>query len=193
MTTTFESCFAEQLQSFIHYRYALGYAQSSALKSNLKKLDRYLPKTWDNKEFPVSFFLEFKKSLTGSPRTQNDTLSCAKRFFDYMVRIDQASYNPFLNIPPEKEHAFIPFIFSRKETDALLRAVIRHIRPDETHFFKDMMVYTAILLLARCGMRISEPFRLHLTHYRPDDLTLYIEKTKFGKDRLIAIPQTVTT
>lgn len=193
MTMTFKSCLAEQLQAFIHYRDALGYAQTTTLKSHLKTLDRYLPKTWDHKEFPASFFLEFKKKLTGSPRSKNNTLSCAKRFFDYMVRIDQASCNPFLAIPPEKEHAFIPFIFSQKETDALLCAVIRQIRPDETHFLKDMMIYIAMVLLARCGMRISEPFRLNLTHYRPDDLTLYIEKTKFSKDRLIAVPKTVAT
>jgi integrase len=49
------------------------------------------------------------------------------------------------------------------------------------------------LLLARCGMRISEPLNLLNHHYRTDDATLYIEKTKFKKDRLIPIPKAVTT
>jgi len=34
------------------------------------------------------------------------------------------------------------------------------------------------------------PFRL-VKHYRKDDVTLYIEKTKFSKDRLIPVPKTV--
>ena len=50
---------------------------------------------------------------------------------------------------------------------------------------KDLAVYLAILLLARCGMRISEPVRLLKHHYRQSEQTLYIEKTKFKKDRLI--------
>ena len=40
-------------------------------------------------------------------------------------------------------------------------------------------------------MRISEPLRLRLHHYRKDDATLYIEETKFKKDRLIPIPKAV--
>jgi integrase len=46
----------------------------------------------------------------------------------------------------------------------------------------------AIALMARCGLRISEPLRLMRNHYRKDEKTLYIEKTKFKKDRLIPVP-----
>jgi len=49
----------------------------------------------------------------------------------------------------------------------------------------------AIVLLARCGLRIGEPLRLKLNHYRFDEKTIYIEKTKFKKDRLIPLPQSV--
>jgi integrase len=49
----------------------------------------------------------------------------------------------------------------------------------------------AILLIARCGLRISEPLRLKRHHYRRDDGTIYIEKTKFNKDRLIPVPTAV--
>ncbi len=50
----------------------------------------------------------------------------------------------------------------------------------------------AILLLARCGMRISEPLKIKVDQYRPKEKTLYIEKTKFKKDRLIPVPMSVT-
>ena len=49
----------------------------------------------------------------------------------------------------------------------------------------------ALVLLARCGLRISEPLRLKLNHYRFDQKTIYIEKTKFKKDRLIPLPASV--
>jgi integrase len=42
-------------------------------------------------------------------------------------------------------------------------------------------------------MRISEPLRLLLNHYRPDDATISIERAKFKKDRLIPLPKAVST
>jgi integrase/recombinase XerD len=40
-------------------------------------------------------------------------------------------------------------------------------------------------------LRISEPTRLLVSHFRPQEATIYIEKTKFKKDRLIPVPQGV--
>jgi len=67
------------------------------------------------------------------------------------------------------------------------------IRKKQSFYLKDLTIYMAILLLACCGMRISEPLRLRLEHYRPAEKTLYIENTKFKKDRLIPVPGTVAT
>ena len=55
----------------------------------------------------------------------------------------------------------------------------------------DMAIYLAIVMLARCGMRVNEPLRLLRHHYRADEGTVYIEKTKFRKDRLIPVPKAV--
>ncbi|MBW2570492.1 MAG: tyrosine-type recombinase/integrase, partial [Deltaproteobacteria bacterium] len=108
-----------------------------------------------------------------------------------MVRNEYVVQNPLQDIPPYKENVFIPFIFSSKETDEILHAVLKRIRRDKKYFFNDIMVYTAIMLLARCGMRISEPLRLYMKHYRRHEATIYIEKTKFYKDRLIPVPMAV--
>jgi len=58
---------------------------------------------------------------------------------------------------------------------------------------KDFSCYVIILLLARCGLRISEPLRMQLHHYRSIEKSIYIEKTKFKKDRLIPVPISVAT
>ncbi|MEA3467066.1 MAG: tyrosine-type recombinase/integrase, partial [Thermodesulfobacteriota bacterium] len=55
-------------------------------------------------------------------------------------------------------------------------------------FLKDMSCCLALRLLARCGLRISEPLRLKVKDFRADERTIYIRKTKFQKDRLIPIP-----
>jgi integrase len=77
------------------------------------------------------------------------------------------------------------------QINKLLSAVQSAIRKDPMYFFKDYSVYIAILLLARCGMRISEPLRLKPGQYSSSEGSIYIEKTKFSKDRLIPVPKTV--
>jgi integrase len=58
-------------------------------------------------------------------------------------------------------------------------------------FLKEFALYMVILLMARCGLRISEPLHLLKHHYRGEEGTIYIEKTKFSKDRLIPLPKAV--
>ena len=89
--------------------------------------------------------------------------------------------------------SYIPFIFSPSQINDLIQATGKRLRIYSKDFVKDLGSYTAILLLARCGMRIYEPLRLQREHFRTDDRTLYIEKTKFKKDRLIPIPNSVVT
>jgi integrase len=112
-------------------------------------------------------------------------------FFNYLVRRQIIDENPVIDICSYTPNAFIPFVFSPDQIDNLLSAVRSAIRKDPIYFFKDYSVYMAILLLARCGMRISEPLRLKPCHYRGNEGTIYIEKTKFSKDRLIAVPEAV--
>ncbi len=188
--TMFKSFLSQRLEEYVNYRKALGF-KTGNLKSNLRCLDRYLLQTAPAMNLDVSFFLEFRKNINGSPRTVNGTLSAVRGFFNYMMRNEYVAQNPLQDIPPYKENSFIPFIFSHKETDGILHALQKRIRQNKKYFLNDMMVYTAILLLARCGMRISEPLRLHLKHYRRHEATIYIEKTKFYKDRLIPVPTTV--
>jgi integrase len=71
----------------------------------------------------------------------------------------------------------------------LLKAVCAGIRRNPTHFLFDQGIYLAMMMLAHCGMRINEPLRLCRHHYRPDEGSLYIERTKFRKDRLIPLPK----
>jgi len=116
-----------------------------------------------------------------------------RMFFGYLVRCGDYAVNPVKDIPLLSENEIVPFIFSAKQVDQLIFAVCRMIRKNPRYFMKDLAVYLAILLLSRCGMRISEPVRLLKHHYRQSERTLYIEKTKFKKDRLIPVPKAVNT
>lgn len=186
----FESLLASSFEEYISYRKSLGYTDKN-LRAALRPFDRYLINTpVEVADISALFILEFK-SLKGQPNTTNNTLSALRGFFDYLVRKEIIDYNPVKYIPPSRENAFVPFIFSAEQTDRLLTAIETRIRCDPVHFFGDFTVYTAILLLARCGLRISEPLRLRNSHYRKEEGSIYIEKTKFSKDRLIPLPQKV--
>jgi len=187
----FESFLAPQLNKFIAYRQNLGYSVKP-IRSHLLRFDRYVK---DRKIKPgvlqPFFFLELRDNLKMEPISINRLLSSVRVFFKFMVRTDYYTANPLTDIPRVPEHSFAPFIFSPEQTDQLIEAVCKRIRKEPRQYLKDLSEYTAVVLMARCGLRIKEPLRLQLNHYRCRERTIYIEKTKFNKDRLIPVPRSV--
>ena len=189
----FESFMADKLEQYVAYRQGLGYAKKS-LRPHLRAFDRYLTQQGaDWHSLQPSFFLELRKKINKEPRTVNKILSALRGFFQYLVRQGFYTENPLQDIPPLAERYFVPFVFSPEQTEQLLAAACKRIRKSKRYFLKDLAIYLAIVLLARCGMRINEPLRALRGHYRGDEGTIYIEKTKFRKDRLIPVPKAVMT
>ncbi len=189
--SVFNSFLAKELDEFIAYRLSLGFS-AKPFCSYLRIFDRYLAK---REKKPIllqpSFFLEMRSDLPHEARTVNRILSSARDFFDYLVRCDIYKSNPARDVPLLPKNDIIPFIFSDEQVEQLLSTVCQKIRKNPKYFIRDLSIYLAFILLARCGLRISEPLRLERHHYRPSERTLYIEKTKFKKDRLIPIPKAV--
>lgn len=185
----FESFLAPKMKEYVVYRQALGYV-TKGLKSSLLHFDRYLRKMSASRDcLQPSFFLEFIRSIPSEPRTVNGIVCILRGFFQFLVRRSVLDENPLQNIPSLPERYFIPFVFSQKDTERLLKAIGERLRKSPKYFLKDFSVYIAILLQARCGLRVTEPLNLLLSHYLPQERCIYIEKTKFKKDRLIPIPE----
>ena len=162
----FESFLAPRLNEFIAYRLHLGYSLPP-LRSHLARFDRYLK---DNKinagVLHPSFFLELRGNLKMEPKSVNGCLSSIRAFFDFMIRRDYYAQNPLKDIPRVPERSFATFIFSPQQTDRLIETVCKRIRKEPRYYLKDLAEYIAILLIARCGLRINEPLRLQHHHYR---------------------------
>jgi site-specific recombinase XerD len=189
----FESFLAPQFEDYMLYRQQLGY-DTDNLRWALKTVDRYLAtQNADAGDLTPAFFLSLRANLRTQYKSINRVLSTTRMFFDYLLRKDYCQQNPLEDIPLLPEENFIPFIFAPSQINELIHATAKRLRIYAKDFVKDLGSYMAILLLARCGMRISEPLRLQREHFRADDRTLYIEKTKFKKDRLIPIPNSVVT
>ena len=189
----FKSFMAPQLQQYAGYRLALGYAKKG-IKPPLLAFDRYLiaqKATWDQLQ-PV-FFLKLRAKIADNPKTVNNILTAIRSFFQFLVRQGICDQNPLKDIPPVPKRYSVPFVFSPTQTQHLLQAAGKNIRKTPKYFLTDMAIYLAIVMLARCGMRINEPLRMRRDHYCREDGTVYIEKTKFRKDRLIPVPKIALT
>jgi integrase/recombinase XerD len=188
----FKSFLAPQLQQYLIYRHNLGYSMKASL-SHLKTFDRYLTqKQAVQVLLQPSFFMRMQADLKIEARSVNNVVASVRVFFNYLVRNDLYKQNPLKDIPYLPENDILPYIFSPEQVNQLLSAVSNQIRKAAQRLYlKDLSGYMAMVFLARCGLRIGEPLRLKLNHYRFDEKTIYIEKTKFKKDRLIPLPQSV--
>jgi integrase/recombinase XerD len=187
----FRSFLAPKLNEFLTYRQSLGYSLDT-IRFHLLLFDRYVMEknaSWHS--FQPGFFLDMRSHIKLEKNSVNANIWAIRNFFQFLIRQGHIENNPLQDIPLLKKNTIVPFIFSPEQTDQLLASVCRRIRKTKYHFLKDLSFYVVIFILARCGMRISEPLRLQRHHFRRDDCTLYIEKTKFSKDRLIPIPKEV--
>jgi site-specific recombinase XerD len=189
----FESFLAPRLNEYLAYRESLGY-KIKITRFHLMIFDQYLRNTnADFDSLKPLFFLEMRANIEMEPRSVNRMISTVRVFFQFLLRIEYVKENPLNDIPFLKENSIIPFVFSCEQTDQLLESVCKGLRKSERYFLMDLAEYLIILLMARCGMRISEPLKLMKQHYSKEEATLYIEKTKFKKQRLLPIPKTVIT
>ncbi len=187
----FNSFLAGQMENFIEYRLQLGYSANMMFYS-LQLLDQHVIErkaTWAS--FDPLFFIRFRADLHHEKRSINMSFRMIKMFFNFLIRKDLIYENPLLEIAELPENQIVPFIFSPEEIDLLLKALTKQIRTTEAFYLADFSAYIAFLLMARCGLRISETRNLLTTNYRSEERTIYIEKTKFKKDRLIPIPEAV--
>ncbi len=188
----FESFLAPQLDEYLDYRQGLGY-RTDITRHRLQIFDQYLKKTnaeWNTLQ--PFFFLEMRANLDNESRSINRIISSIRVFFKFLLRREYVTENPLQDIPPLKENNIVPFVFSPVQIDQLLEAGSDNIK-GKRYYLARFGKYVALVLLARCGMRISEPLNLMKQHYRRDDGTIYIEKTKFKKQRLIPVPKSVMT
>jgi len=185
---TFKSFLAPLFEQYFVYRENLGYTSKLTL-AHLKVFDRYVTgKKIENGLFKPSFFLELRSELKMEARSVNRVISSLRGFFYFLVRNGIYEKNPVEDIALLPENEIIPFLFSSEQIDQLLNQVCKNIRHTKRFYLKDLSHYMALVLIARSGLRISEPLRLMRNQYRRDEKTLYIEKTKFKKDRLIPLP-----
>jgi len=187
----FESFLASELEEYIQHRVSLGYNGRNQ-RSLLRPFDRYLKENefnWDSLE--PKLFLGLRRKLKGKSSTINEILSGIRNFFQFLVHMGHYTHNPLRDLPAIPVGQYFPYIFSSEQIEKLLLATKAMFPNNLEKHLEHTSVYLSILLMAICGLRISEPLRILVTHYCQNEGTIYIKKTKFENDRLIPAPKSV--
>lgn len=186
MKDSFKSCFAQQMEDFIQYKKALGYARSSYEKF-LAIFDR----------FCLGAFPE-EKSLTQQLVMQwvclrpSETANGVKR---RMVAIRE--FGKYLNaigieayvLPPEMIgpfKPFFPYLFSDEELTAFFEAA-DSMAPHKLSPYREYTVPVLFRLLYCCGLRPHEVRLIRCSDVNLETGSIYISDTKVHKDRIVVM------
>jgi integrase/recombinase XerD len=108
----------------------------------------------------------------------NRRLTVLKRFFRYMIRQNQLTEDPCLNLRPAKQAMRFPTSLSEAQVEALLQAP----NIEENLGLRDRAM---LELMYASGLRVSEIIVLKLIHLRLNEGIIHIIGGKGNKERLV--------
>jgi integrase/recombinase XerD len=192
----YESFLADAMRDYLDYLDHLGF--STVMQAyNLKCIDRFLSANRIHRfeQLNARLMIQFVDEHKGRVRAQ--TLRLWKYTFHglcrYLVRQGQMTGNPVAAFPVPKPQLYRPHVFSPQELRLFFDFLKEQMRKaaDPPDHFRALSRYTFYHLLYACGLRVSEATALTRASYSAEQATLFIERSKFLKDRLIPISQKV--
>lgn len=191
-TVVFESILGKLLAGYIEEKRAVGYKYRKG-SSLLKQFD-----TLATKEELVEMKLPKELVLLWTEKRPNETLSTrngrisiVRGLAEYMVRLGYEAYVfPAAAISIDR-YSYVPYIFSEKELKSIFTICdtypISDVSPN-----RHLILPLLFRILYGCGLRISEALRLKLNDVDLKQGTLFIRDTKFGKERIVPMAETLT-
>lgn len=192
MNTTVKSFISPHISGYLEFRRSLGFKSGQDL-FQLRVFDRYLVENGISgfREIDPRFVDELiAASLQAKrPHTVEAHIQILQNFFSFLERRSVISKNPFANARRIRKLYFSPYVFSDAEVERILTSFTVDVSRAKswTQFVPRIGRYSIIFLIARCGLRISEACQVKVSDVDFKNQTLFIEKTKFYKDRLIPV------
>lgn len=128
---------------------------------------------------------EFMASRTRTrPRSYNHLLGVIRCFFTWLVQQETIKYSPVQTRPRRVTSQLRPFLFEPAQIVQLLNLAAQ--LPDNSRALHRAEVYVMIFsLMYHLGLRIGEVVRLRYQDINQERDFLIIDKSKFGKTRLV--------
>ena len=188
----YQSFLADAMRDYLDYLDDLGFSIVS-LACNLRRIDGFLAENNIGcmQQCDSRLWLGLLARYQG--RVKGTTLRLWRNTFHglcrYLVRQGWMPENPVEAFPIPKLEHYRPYVFSIEE----LRRFFDYLQRQADHFanpftsFRFRSRYVFYHLLYACGLRVSEGVRLTTADYSADQRTLFIQPSKFHKDRLLPI------
>lgn len=193
---SFESFLADAMRDYLDYLDHFGF--STVMQAhNLKCIDRFLTanRIHHFEQLNTRLMIQFVDEHQGRVKAQ--TLRLWRHTFQglcrYLIRRGRITENPVAAFPVPKAQPYRPHVFSPPELRLFFDFLKKQVQQaaDPPDYFHALSRYTFYHLLYACGLRVSEATALTRAAYSPEQATLFIERSKFLKDRLIPISQKV--
>jgi integrase len=187
---TFTGPYADLCMRFINHKRALGFKYYEGGQW-LRMFDNYcksirsaVPPTPDKPL--INGFLDALPYL--APKSKSNILTTLRQFGLFLFELNYKAY-----IPPMQKmmgSEFTPYIYSKSEVKRLL-ASINDMKVNLRSPYMHAVLPTMIRMLYGCGLRISEAVALLKSDVNLDDGVLLIRESKFEKDRLIPMSESL--
>lgn len=183
-----EGVFTELILDFISYKRSCGlkYEDSAeyVLRAINRKLNNYAVKVPTLTKEMVDNLV--KKRPHEQYSTQSRRISLLRQLALYLSwRGIEAYIYPELSIHKE-EQTFVPYLFTDSEMNSVF-SVADRLLPISRYPFYHKVYPVLIRLLYSCGLRLSEALHLRIRDINTEAATLYIDKSKNSKSRVVAM------
>jgi len=182
----FRSILAEPIEQFLSYKRSLG-RRFRTEDRQLLLLDRFLLEKNIDALSAITPHL-IKAFLLSRPRkdpkSYNQLLGVARRFFDWMVLLEMLDHSP-VTVRPRKEGAGrIPVILDPQSVRSLLDLAAA--LPDWPRApLRGPTYHMAFALMYALGLRVSEASRIEIGDLDLERKTLLVRDSKFRKSRIL--------
>lgn len=188
-TVVFQSVLGELIAGYIEEKRAVGYKYNKG-SSLLKQFDNLVANQppLETKLLKELVLLWTEKRPDETASTRNGRISIIRGLATYMVRLGHEAYIfPTASISIDR-YSYVPYIFSEIELKKIFTFCDNYPVSDVSPK-RHLIVPLLFRILYGCGLRISEALNLKLKDVDLKQGTLFIQDTKFGKERKIPMAE----
>lgn len=191
-SVVFQSVLGELIAGYIEEKRAVGYKYKKGY-SLLKQFDTLV--AYENLlevKLPKELVLLWTgKRPNESASTRNARISIIRGLATFMVRLGHEAYIfPAASISIQR-YSYVPYIFSEIELNNIFTVCDSYPISDVSPK-RHLILPLLFRILYGCGLRISEALNLKLKDVNLNQGTLFIQDTKFGKERIIPMAESLT-
>lgn len=191
-TTVFKSILGSFIAGYIEEMRACGYKYIKGA-SLLEHFDALAAKkNLSDEELSKKIVLAWtKKRQNETVSTRNGRISTIRGLANYMVRLGFKAYIYPPCATSIDRYSYVPYIFSEEELKNIF-SVCDSYPVSDFSCNRHLILPLLFRMLYGCGLRISEALNLKLSDVNLKQGTLFIRDTKFNKERIVPMANTLT-